>query len=141
MDPSRAADDIASHPEEKVERWEVLKSTTVARCAARVYCAAALALLLRVQLSVVAGQMYLETVKKKKCRTVSKRVQEKYMEVCQVFIAKGCEEVCDVIMAKASELEGLDLKRKVSIAEVEDAFQGLVKSVASSLRLGKYLLR
>ena len=48
LDPSRAADDIASHPEEKVERWEVLKSTTVARCAARVYCAAALALLLRV---------------------------------------------------------------------------------------------
>ena len=140
LDPSRAADDIASHPEEKVERWEVLKSTTVARCAARVYCAAALALLLRVQLSVVAGQMYLETVKKK-CRTVSKSVQEKYMEVCQVFIAKGCEEVCDVILAKASELEGLDLKRKVSIAEVEDAFQCLVKSVASSLRLGKYLLR
>ena len=141
LDPSRAADDIASHPEEKVERWEVLKSTTVARCAARVYCAAALALLLRVQLSVVAGQMYLETVKKKKCRTVSKSVQEKYMEVCQVFISKGCEEVCDVILAKASELEGLDLKDKVSIAEVEDAFQCLVKSVASSFRPGKYLLR
>ena len=140
MDPSRAADDIASHPEEKVERWEVLKSTTVARCVARVYCAAALALLLRVQLSVVAGQMYLETVKKKR-RTVSKSVQEKYMEVCQVFIAKGCEDVCDVIMAKASELEGLELKSKVSIAEVEDAFQCLVKSVASSLRPGKYLLR
>ena len=53
---SRAADDIANHPEEKVERWEVLKNTTVARCAARVYCSVALALLLRVQLSVLAGQ-------------------------------------------------------------------------------------
>ena len=72
---SRAADDIANHPEEKVERWEVLKNTTVARCAARVYCSVALALLLRVQLSVLAGQMYLETVRKKKCKTVSKNVQ------------------------------------------------------------------
>ena len=53
----RAADDIAAHPpSEKVERWEVLKNTTVARCAARVYCSVALALLLRVQLSVLAGQ-------------------------------------------------------------------------------------
>ena len=58
MIPSfRAADDIAAHPpSEKVERWEVLKNTTVARCAARVYCGVALALLLRVQLSVLAGQ-------------------------------------------------------------------------------------
>ena len=119
----------------------MLKNTTVARCAARVYCSVALALLLRVQLSVLAGQMYLETVKKKKCRTLSKNVQEKYMELCQVFIAKGCKEVCDVILAKAAELDGIALRDKVSIAEVEDAFQCLVKSVASSLRLGKYLLR
>lgn len=141
LDAERAADDIANHPEEKVERWEVLKNTTVARCAARVYCSVALALLLRVQLSVLAGQMYLETVRKKKCKTVSKNVQEKYMELCQVFIAKGCEEVCEVILAKASELDSIALKDKVSIAEVEDAFQCLIRSLASSLRPGKCLLR
>ena len=85
--------------------------------------------------------MYLETVKKK-CQTFSKNVQEKYMELCQVFIAKGCEEVCDVILAKTSELDNsIALKDKVSIAEVEDAFQCLMKSLASNLRPGKCLLR
>merc|ERR550539_553739 len=99
LDAERAAEDIAENPEEKVERWEVLKNTAIARCAARVYCSVSLALLLRVQLSVLAGQMYLETVRKRR-KVVSKSVQEKYMELCQVFVARGCGEVCDVILAK-----------------------------------------
>ena len=85
--------------------------------------------------------MYLETVKKK-CQTFSKNVQEKYMELCQVFIAKGCEEVCDVILAKVSQLDNsIALRDKVSIAEVEDVFQCLIKSLASSLRPRKCLSR
>ena len=122
-----------------MERWEVLKNTAIARCAARVYCSVALALLLRVQLSMLAGQMYLETVRKRR-KVVSKSVQEKYMELCQVFIARGCEEVCDLIFAKVCELN-VSLKERVSIAEVEDVFQCVMKSLAASVRPRKCLLR
>jgi peroxin-3 len=145
LDTHKVAESIAKNPDDKVALWEQLRATAIARCLAHIHCGLYLTLLLRIQLNILGGNLYLETTGRAERRPpLTSRVQEKFLELCQAFIKEGLTEVCDRLLDHAKYCsQKFGLKQKVSIVELEDLFQSVIRTASKSEESAakKYLLR
>ena len=144
LDTEAAAEEIRSNPEDKVALWEELKVTAAARCVARILCSVHLTALLRLELNVLGGRLYHDTTTTSAASTLTTKVQEKYLELCQAFISQGAGDLCLHVLESARvALSSVGLKRKVSILELEELFQAIIKSVRREKEtvVNEFLLR
>ena len=117
--------EIQENPQDKVRLWGRLKVLAFARCASFIFSGVCLALLLRTQLSIIAGYLYQETTKKKdgngNLKNVpSQKVQEAYISTCENFTSHKVPEICAHFERSASQaVKELGLKSPMGLKTME----------------------
>ena len=128
---------IRNHPEEKIKLWNELKIVSFSRCLSYVYGGIFLTLLMRVQLNILGGFLYQETIEKQteESMRLSQRVQERFLLFNQIFITKGLKDLCEYIKEKVKvTLSNVGLKSKLSLLDLEQLFREVVQSISNDRR-------
>lgn len=122
--------------EDKLRLWNELKSVSVTRCVVLVVGGVYLAVMVRIQLNILAGYLFNNEPMANnniKMGSVSREVQEKFLSICNNFVSLGLKSLCFNVheMVKGC-VEKLELQQKLSLAEIEAVFQEVLRSLKSA---------
>lgn len=140
---------LQNNPPEKLQLWEELKVVSIARGVAGIYGCCLLTLLLRVQLNVVGGYLFLDTVNHKrkdaknqeenaaevdKETRVPQSVQERYLSLVRHLLGKGFTDFASFVRnATEKEVQQIPLKEQMSI----DYVQTVVNAIRERIECGQ----
>lgn len=117
---------LKSNPANKLQLWEEIKVMSIARVVVLVYSCTMMCMMLRVQLNIIGGYMYIENIVKKNglskgpVHVTPTDVQEKYLSLIREFFDKGLPKlVTRVQEAVVKETGSLPLKEKLCIGNME----------------------
>jgi len=114
--------------EEKLNLWNELKLLSFARAGSYLLGGLHLSLLLRAIINILGGYLYQKETTGDN-RMVSQRVQEMFLTVCSSYVSEEVPDLCGRMFDKCkSRLEGVSLKEKMSLVEVEVLMRDLVAS-------------
>lgn len=131
---------LKSNPTDKVQLWEDLKLLSFTRVIAVVYTCTLMCMMLRVQLNIIGGYMFVDNMKQHKgissntaVPVTPTPVQEKYLSLIRDFFEKGVESlVTKVRDAVYKETTSLSLKEKLSLQNLE----AIIKHVRERIENG-----
>jgi peroxin-3 len=132
LDTESLTAELRNKPVNKIEIWEQLKILSFTRTFVSVYSCCMLVVCLRVQLNILGGYMYLDTLHGKNgllnnAIYATSDVQKKYLAGIQYLFEKGLDELInDVKSAVGSVLSELSLKQAISVATLQDII-GLIR--------------
>lgn len=136
---------IREMPENKVELWNELKVQAFTRLTALVYACSMLVVSLRIQLNILGGYLYKDTVADGQTE-LTKENQQRYLSLSQHLLDEGVEKLVSLIERKVREVLGqYELKQNLSLADTEQIFWSIQMAVNSDVQdpnstLGKYIL-
>ncbi|KAL8584291.1 hypothetical protein ACOMHN_014710 [Nucella lapillus] len=155
-------DKLQSNPANKLSLWEELKVVSLAKAVTGIYGCCLLTLVLRVQLNLIGGYMFLDSIHGKKEKEsessvseekalVSKAVQERYLSLIRHLMGDGIAELARFVKkATKIEVSRISLKERMSIDYVQSVLNAVRERVEcgqtelcqgpSSLPLCQYLL-
>ncbi|XP_060077481.1 peroxisomal biogenesis factor 3-like [Ylistrum balloti] len=119
FDTDAVKESLKTCPENKLELWEELKVISLARIICVLYGCSILCLVLRVQLNIVGGYMFLDSMFNRNGMTqnmavVPKELQERYLSLIRHFMDHGLLELCDLIHgAVEKEVWSVSLKERL----------------------------
>ncbi|XP_060584905.1 peroxisomal biogenesis factor 3-like [Ruditapes philippinarum] len=127
LNTEEITENLKSSPADKVQLWEDLKILSLTRVITVVYACTMMCLMLRVQLNIIGGYMFVENVKKHQGMSANAAmhvaptpVQEKYLALIREFFDKGVVSlVSKVKEAVYKETSSLTLKEKLSLHNLE----------------------
>uniref|UniRef100_A0AAX7U7N7 Peroxisomal biogenesis factor 3 n=1 Tax=Astatotilapia calliptera TaxID=8154 RepID=A0AAX7U7N7_ASTCA len=136
---------LKSKPANKLEIWEDLKIISFTRTVVAVYSTCMLVVLLRVQLNIIGGYLYLDNSVGKSTTTplAPPDVQQQYLSSIQHLLGDGLAELITVVKkAVQSSLGSVSLKETWSLLELEQQLNWIRAEVEASSRrsLSWYLL-
>lgn len=113
---------LHGNPENKLELWEQLKIMIFTRICVMVYALCILQMTLRVQLNVIGGYLYRDSVHEDES-LVDSELQAKYLSLCHHFVSRGVEDLVKQIeKAVKRVVEPVLLKKKVTLHDIEQMF-------------------
>lgn len=136
---------IREMPENKVELWNELKVQAFTRLTALVYACSMLVVSLRIQLNILGGYLYKDTIADGQTE-LTKENQQRYLSLSQHLLDDGVEKLVTLIERKVREVLGqYELKQNLSLADTEQIFWSIQMAVNSDVQdpnstLGKYIL-
>lgn len=136
---------IRETPENKVELWNELKVQAFTRLTTLVYACSMLVVSLRIQLNILGGYLYKDTVADGQTE-LTKENQQRYLSLSQHLLDEGVEKLVSLIERKVREVLGqYELKQNLSLADAEQIFWSIQMAVNSDVQdpnstLGKYIL-
>uniref|UniRef100_A0A8D3A3B6 Peroxisomal biogenesis factor 3 n=1 Tax=Scophthalmus maximus TaxID=52904 RepID=A0A8D3A3B6_SCOMX len=136
---------LKAKPANKLEIWEDLKIISFTRTVVAVYSTCMLVVLLRVQLNVIGGYLYLDNSVGKNGTTplAPPDVQQQYLSSIQHLLGDGLTELMTVVKrAVQSSLGEVSLKQSLSLLELEQQLSWIRAEVeaGSERSLSWYLL-
>lgn len=148
---------LKSSPANKLQLWEDLKVISFTRVICLVYSCTMMCMMLRVQLNIIGGFMYIDNIVKKNglskgpLHITPTDVQENYLSLIRGFFDKGLPDlVTKVQEAVLKETGSLTLKERLSLGNVESVLKHIRERVEnggecslkeiSTLPLSQYLL-
>lgn len=138
FDTEAVKESLKNSPENKLELWEKLKVISVSRIVCVLYGCSILCLLLRVQLNIVGGYMFLDSVFNRNGMTpnpalVPKELQERYLSLIRHFMDHGLHQLCDLIHeAVQKEIKSLSLKERLSFHNLKAITDQIRERIESS---------
>ncbi|GFS15042.1 peroxisomal biogenesis factor 3 [Elysia marginata] len=139
LDTESVKELLKSSPPNKLDIWEDLKIMSFTRTVAAVYGACMLSVMLRVQLNIVSGYLYLDAVhsstngikpEEETKTSISPRVQERYLSLVKIFIEQGFVDfIHHLKLAVMKEVGSLSLKEPVSLDNLSSVFSHLRERV------------
>lgn len=144
LDTQSILDKLRENPDNKHELWQELKIKSFARLATLVYACSMLVISLRIQLNILGGYLYKETVTGQ--AQITQSMQQTYLSLNQHFLKGGIAQMARLIESKVRVILGdYDLKQQLSLADVEQIFWSIQMAVNSddqdpSSAMGKYVL-
>uniref|UniRef100_A0A3Q1H6F7 Peroxisomal biogenesis factor 3 n=1 Tax=Anabas testudineus TaxID=64144 RepID=A0A3Q1H6F7_ANATE len=130
---------LKTKPANKLEIWEDLKIISFTRTIVAVYSTCMLVVLLRVQLNIIGGYLYLDNSIGKNGTTAlaPPDVQQQYLSSIQHLLGDGLTELMTVVKkAVQNSLGGVSLKQSLSLLELEQQLSWIRAEVeAGSQRL------
>lgn len=113
---------LQESPDNKLALWEQMKIMIFTRICALVYALCVLQVTLRVQLNVIGGYLYRDSVHETES-LIDSELQAKYLSLCHHFVGKGVEDlVKQVEKAVKRVMDPVSLKKKINLQEVEQMF-------------------
>ncbi|XP_013186312.2 peroxisomal biogenesis factor 3 [Amyelois transitella] len=113
---------LQENPDNKLALWEQLKIMIFTRICVLVYALCILQVTLRVQLNVIGGYLYRDSVHEEEL-LVDSELQAKYLSLCHHFVGEGVEDLIKQIeKAVKKVVEPVSLKKKITLQEVEQMF-------------------
>lgn len=138
---------LRQNPPNSIELWESLKINVFTEMCLMVYAQVLLVFVLKVQFSVIGGYLYKASINgggssstedKTEQGTVNRATQEQYLSLCVNFVKNGLPELCGNVRAKVSPvLSAIDLKRKLSVQNLQEIFWSIQTSVNNEEFIGK----
>ncbi|XP_056150089.1 peroxisomal biogenesis factor 3 [Lampris incognitus] len=113
---------LKTKPANKLEIWEDLKIISFTRSIVAVYSTCMLVVLLRVQLNIIGGYLYLENSVGSSGKTslAPPDVQQQYLSSIQHLLGDGLIELMTVVKRAVQDtLGGMSLKQNMSLLELE----------------------
>ncbi|XP_073672922.1 peroxisomal biogenesis factor 3 [Garra rufa] len=113
---------LKTKPANKLEIWEDLKIISFTRSIVAVYSTCMLVVLLRVQLNIIGGYLYLDNSVTKNGTTplAPPDVQQQYLSSIQHLLGEGLIELITVVKKAVQEVLGpVPLKQSLSLQELE----------------------
>lgn len=137
---------LQTNPSNKLALWEELKVVSFARTLTGVYGCCLVTLFLRVQLNVMGGYLFLNTLQNKhspvngevtaphpETHAVPQVIQERYLSLISYFLGQGlCDLAKFVKQTTAKEVESISLKEQMTI----DYVQSVVNAVRERVECG-----
>lgn len=144
LDTEPIVQQLRGRPDNKQELWLELKVLAFTRLVTLVYACSMLVVSLRVQLNILGGYMYRESVSGRVHLTAN--MQQTYLSLNQHFLGAGIARMGALIEAKVRSILGeYDLRQEMSLADVEQAFWSIQRAVNSdetdpSGNMARYIL-
>ncbi|XP_077442948.1 peroxisomal biogenesis factor 3 [Stigmatopora argus] len=119
---------LKARPANKVEIWEDLKIISFTRSLVAVYSTCMLVVLLRIQLNIIGGYLYLDN-SVGKAPTAPKapaEVQQQYLSSIQHLLGDGLTQLISIVKESVhNSLDGVHLKESLSLSELERHVSGI----------------
>lgn len=146
LDTDTILDQLRKNPENKAELWNELKIIAFARVTTLVYAASMLVVSLRVQVNLLGGYLYKDSVAGGDSDPkLPQDLQQKYLSEIQYFLGDGVKNLAQVISEVTRKiLQDYNLKKKLTVQDVEQIFWSIQMSVNShssdpNSHLNKYI--
>ncbi|KAM4772350.1 peroxisomal biogenesis factor 3 isoform 2-T2 [Rhinophrynus dorsalis] len=127
---------LKTRPTNKIEIWEDLKIISFSRSIVAVYSTCMLVVLLRVQLNIIGGYIYLDNSsvgKNGSALQASPEVQQQYLSSIQHLLGDGLTELITVVKQAVQRVLGsLSLKHSLSLMELEQKIKEIRSEVEES---------
>lgn len=114
---------LKTKPANKLEIWEDLKIISFTRSVVAIYSTCMLVVLLRVQLNIIGGYLYLDNSVTKNGATplAPPDVQQQYLSSIQHLLGEGLIELITVVKKAVQEVLGpMSLRQSLSLQELEE---------------------
>lgn len=122
---------IRSNPSNKLELWDELKVLSITKLTTLVYSSSMLAITLRVQLNLLGGYLYKDTVTAES--KISNDIQQAYLSLIEHFIKEGISDLNRTIEDNVRKiLANYDLKQKLTLSDIEQLFWSIQMAVNRS---------
>ncbi|KAM9315960.1 peroxisomal biogenesis factor 3 [Gastrophryne carolinensis] len=129
---------LKNRPKNKIEIWEDLKIMSFTRSIVSVYSTCMLVILLRVQLNIIGGYIYLDNSSgQKPCDGLqaSPEVQQQYLSSIQHLLGDGLTELITLVKQAVQKVLGsLSLKHSLSLMELEQHIKEIRRLVEECIR-------
>jgi peroxin-3 len=139
LDTDSILAELRMNTDRKLELWEELKYLAFARCTAFVYATSLLVASLRVQLNIIGGYMYKDTVQSES--KITKEIQTVYnLLLIQHLTNSGLQELVKVIRVNVMKImQTHSLKEKMTLSDIEQLFWTIQTAVDKDI--GKNLVQ
>lgn len=129
LDTDSLLAELRTSTDRKLELWEELKFLAFARSTALVYATTILVASLRVQLNIIGGYMYKDTVQNE--TKVTKEIQTVYnLLLIQHLMNSGLQQLVKVIRDNVEKImKSHSLKEKMSLSDVEQLFWSIQTAI------------
>lgn len=119
----------------KIGVWEKLKILSFTKISALVYSSSLLMVTLRIQLNLIGGYMFRDTIDEGAEAHVSSSLQEKYLCLCQFFVENGARRLCSLVEEKTKlVIQDRSLKEKLTLHDIEQIFFAIQSSISNDNR-------
>uniref|UniRef100_A0A8C9T979 Peroxisomal biogenesis factor 3 n=1 Tax=Scleropages formosus TaxID=113540 RepID=A0A8C9T979_SCLFO len=128
---------LRSKPTNKLEIWEDLKIISFTRSTVAVYSTCMLVVLLRIQLNIIGGYLYLDNSISKNGTNpqAPPEVQQQYLSSIQHLLGDGLVELMTVVKQAVQDvLGGVSLKQSLSLRDLEQYFHQIRTHVEEGYR-------
>uniref|UniRef100_A0A0K8TT58 Peroxisomal biogenesis factor 3 n=1 Tax=Tabanus bromius TaxID=304241 RepID=A0A0K8TT58_TABBR len=124
---------LRKNPENKIELWEKLKILSFTRLTAFIYASSILVVTLRVQLNLLGGYLYKDTVTGE--AKITDDIRQAYLSLIQHFLKDGINHLVKLIDEKVRMiLKKYTLDQKIGLSEVENIFWSIQLAVNSDAK-------
>ena len=129
LDTDSILAELRTNTDRKLELWEELKFLAFARCTAFVYATTLLVASLRVQLNIIGGYMYKDTIQAE--AKVTKEIQTVYnLLLIQHLMNSGLQELVKIIRENVKKIMAShSLKEKMTLSDVEQLFWSIQTAI------------
>lgn len=156
LDTEPVLQQLRGRPDNKHELWHELKVLAFTRLATMVYACSMLVVSLRIQLNILGGYLYRDSVaaagagaqltQQQKQHRLTDHQQQTYLSLNQHFLSVGIARMARLIEAKVRAVMGdFELQRELSLADIEQIFWSIQRAVNSdetdpSGNMARYIL-
>jgi len=126
-------------PVEKLQLWEELKVISFSRCFVLVIGGVYLSVMIRVQLNILAGYLYVQEIAGQPQSLNNNRelkpkicvaIQEKYLNICTQFVSEGVEKLCAGVSECVKRLTNhLNLKDIMKLEDIDFTFNQIFEDL------------
>jgi len=129
LDTDSLLAELRTNTDRKLELWEELKFLAFARCTAFVYATTILVASLRVQLNIIGGYMYKDTIHSE--AKITKEIQTVYnLLLIQHLMNSGLQELVKIIRGNIQKImKNHSLKEKMTLSDVEQLFWSIQTAI------------
>lgn len=132
-DTDAILEQIRLNPNNKLELWDELKVLSFTKLTTLVYASSILAITLRVQLNLLGGYLYRDTVTGE--AKISNDIQQAYLTLIEHFIKDGIRDLNEVIEKNVRKIMmSYELKQKLSLSDIEQLFWSIQMAVNSDVK-------
>ncbi|ELU04467.1 hypothetical protein CAPTEDRAFT_227264 [Capitella teleta] len=128
LNAEELTEQLKQRPPNKVEIWDELKIISFARSVTAVYSCCLMMVMLRVQLNIIGGYMFLDNAKKESTDQVEQAslsitpdVQRRYLALIQFLLDQGVVNLSAAVRSATEDLlKDFPLKKSVSLLEIQN---------------------
>ncbi|XP_055906575.1 peroxisomal biogenesis factor 3 [Eupeodes corollae] len=121
---------LRKNPENKIELWEELKIIAFTRLAVLIYATSMLNITLRVQMNVIGGYVYKDTMQED--NKLTDDIREAYLSSIRYFLGDGLVNLVQLIKTKVKAiLKTQSLTSRLSLSDLEQLFWSIQMSINS----------
>lgn len=130
-------EELKNNPENKLQLWEDLKIMSFSRTVSIVYSCSIMALLLRVQLNVIGGYMFIDSLHQQSGKSqkvlISKELQQRYLSDIQHFFHSGLTELTEAVQyVVKKEILSISLKERLTVDNLQAIIQQIRERIETS---------